>query len=105
MSTKFITDRLSTTSKALKALCAKHNVNQLYVFGSVLTDRFSATSDVDFAVTFNNIPVINYADNYFALKSELENLVGRDVDLVEYQSIKNPYFLSELNKTKHLLYG
>ncbi len=105
MSTKLITDRLSTNIEVLKALCEKYNVHQLYIFGSILTDKFSNDSDVDFAVTFHPMTVENYADNYFSLKEELENLVGRDVDLVEYKAIRNPYFLAELDRTKHLLYG
>ena len=35
------------------ALCEKHKVMQLYVFGSVLTDKFGKNSDVDFTVVFD----------------------------------------------------
>ena len=32
------------------ALCEKHKVESLYVFGSVLTERFNDESDIDFVV-------------------------------------------------------
>lgn len=33
-------------------LCKKHKVNKLFVFGSILTNRFNDDSDVDLVVDF-----------------------------------------------------
>ena len=33
--------------KSIAALCRKYKVNRLFVFGSVLTDRFNDGSDID----------------------------------------------------------
>ena len=89
------------------ALCEKHKVLQLYVFGSILTDKFNKDSDVDFTVIFdrNALPLLVYGENYFDFKFALEDLLKRDVDLVEYNAIKNPYFKEELDETKQLIYG
>lgn len=89
------------------ALCEKHKVVQLYVFGSILTKKFNKDSDVDFTVVFDRdaLPVLVYGENYFDLKFALEDLLGRPVDLVEYNAIKNPYFKEELDETKQLIYG
>ena len=89
------------------ALCEKHKVLQLYVFGSVLSDRFSKGSDVDFTVIFDKeaLPLSIYGDNYFSFKFALEDLLKRDVDLVEYEAVKNPYFKEEWDETKRLIYG
>ncbi len=89
------------------ALCEKHNVMQLYVFGSVLTDKFNKNSDIDFTVVFDRdaLPLPVYGDNYFEFKFALEDLLNRDVDLVEYNAVKNPYFKEELDETKQLIYG
>ena len=89
------------------ALCEKHKVVQLYVFGSVLTDKFNKNSDVDFTVVFDKdaLPLQVYGDNYFEFKFALEDLLKRDVDLVEYYAVKNPYFKEELDETKQLIYG
>ena len=36
--------------KSIAALCRKYKVNRLFVFGSVLTDRFNDGSDIDMVV-------------------------------------------------------
>lgn len=89
------------------ALCEKHKVLQLYVFGSILTDRFNNDSDVDFTVVFDRdaLSLLEYGNNYFDFLFALENLLKRDVDLVEYTAVKNPYFKEELDETKQLIYG
>jgi len=88
----------------IKHLCENHSVNRLYLFGSVLRNEFAKESDVDFLVSFKNIELLKYADNYFELKFSLEELLDRPVDLIEEQSIKNPYFLASLNESKRLIY-
>ena len=89
------------------ALCEKHKVAQLYVFGSILTDRFNQDSDIDFTVIFDRslLPLLVYGENYFAFMFALEDLLGREVDLVEYNAVKNPYFKEELDETKRIIYG
>ncbi|WP_294143154.1 nucleotidyltransferase domain-containing protein [uncultured Sanguibacteroides sp.] len=42
------------------ALCKKYKVNKLFVFGSILTDRFNKESDVDFIVNFDKAQVTDY---------------------------------------------
>ena len=91
--------------KTIGQLCQKHHVNSLYVFGSVLTNKFSEHSDIDMIVSFKKIPLENYADNYFDFKFTLEDVLQRPVDLLEEQSVKNPFFLQNLNKNKYLIYG
>lgn len=90
----------------LFALCRKYKVSKLYAFGSILTSRFNEKSDVDILVNFNaEIDYNNYADNYFELYYALKSLFGRDVDLVDETSVRNPYFKEELDETKRLIYG
>ncbi len=89
------------------ALCKKYKVAKLWVFGSILTDRFNDDSDVDFSVKFDkhNIPLLDYADNYLDLLESLSSLFARKVDLITEDSLTNPYFIKELNATKKLIYG
>ena len=91
----------------ITALCRKYKVAKLWVFGSILTPRFNDHSDIDFSVSFNKdeIELSNYADNYFDLMEALEALFHRKIDLVCDDSVANPYFKQELNRTKQLLYG
>ena len=47
----------------------------------------------------------DYFDNFFDFKYSLEELLGRDVDLLEEQAIKNPYLKRNVDATKALIYG
>jgi predicted nucleotidyltransferase len=90
----------------VRDLCKKHQVQNLYLIGSAVSDSFSKSSDIDFVVIFSdNLPLLDYADNYFDLKFSLEKLFERKVDLIEEKAIRNPFFLSEVNNTKVPIYG
>ncbi len=78
---------------------------KLFVFGSVLTNRFNEESDIDFIVNFDKENVTDYFDNYFNLKYALEDLFKRKVDLLEEQTIRNPYLKKNVDATKALIYG
>ena len=49
-------------------------------------------SDIDFIVKFHQLDLSKYADNYFDLKFSLEEILKREIDLLEEKSIK-PIFL------------
>ena len=76
----------------------------LYMFGSILDDRFTDESDVDFLVEFENVDVQNYFDNYMDFKEKLEIVLDRQVDLVENQAIRNPIFRRVIDRDKRLIY-
>jgi predicted nucleotidyltransferase len=95
---------LEANREAINALCEKHKVAKLYAFGSVLSTAFNDESDVDFLVEFHIQDIDRYVTNFFTLKEELETLFNREVDLIEYRSISNPYFKEEIDETKSLLY-
>ena len=86
-------------------LCKKHKVSKLFVFGSILTDRFNSESDIDLLVDFNKSEIEDYFDNFFDFKYALENLLGRRIDLLEEQAIRNPYLRENVDSTKSLIYG
>ncbi len=92
-------------NKDIQNLCKAHKVKSLYAFGSVLTDKFNSDSDVDFIVDFQQLDVLDYGDNYYDLKFSLENILKRNVDLLEEKAIKNPYFRKTVNQNKKLIYG
>jgi predicted nucleotidyltransferase len=89
----------------IRDLCLKHKVSKLFIFGSVLSEKFKKDSDVDFIVDFDNVDLYNYADNYFELKFSLEDLLKRKVDLLEDKAIINPYFRKSIDSSKRLIYG
>ncbi|MDR3329177.1 MAG: nucleotidyltransferase domain-containing protein [Prevotellaceae bacterium] len=98
---KIITDRVG----ALKSLCKTYNIKNMYVFGSVCTDRFSDQSDIDFLISFNNVSAVQYADNYFDLHYKLQGLFGRKIDLLTDKSLSNPYFVRNVDASKQLIYA
>ena len=89
----------------LKKLCVTYNVEKMYLFGSALNSNFNKESDIDLLVKFKSIELSKYFDNYMDFKENLEKLFGRDVDLVEEQTLKNPILIKAINKSKELIYG
>lgn len=89
----------------IRELCKKHKVANLFVFGSVLTDRFNKGSDIDFIVDFKGVNLYEYADNYFDFKFSLEAIFKREIDLLEDKAIKNPYLRKSIDSSKQLVYG
>jgi predicted nucleotidyltransferase len=89
----------------IRLLCQKNRVKSLYVFGSVLTDRFTDKSDIDLIVDIDSIDPLEYSDFYFNLKFSLEELLKRGIDLLESRALKNPYLIDNINQSKTLLYA
>ena len=89
----------------LKRLCTLYNVEKMYLFGSALTSNFNKESDIDLLVKFKSIELSMYFDNYMDFKERLETLFGREVDLVEEQTLRNPILINSINKSKELIYG
>jgi uncharacterized protein len=98
---RLITDNIDK----IKALCMMHNVRSLFAFGSVCTDKFNDNSDIDLLISFMPMDYGDYADTYFELADEFENLFQRSVDLVTEKSLSNPYFIDSIDQTKTLIYG
>jgi predicted nucleotidyltransferase len=89
----------------IKRLCILYNVDKMYLFGSVLNSSFNEKSDIDLLVKFKSMELANYLDNYIGFKENLEALFGREVDLVEEQTLRNPVLIKSINKSKSLIYG
>jgi predicted nucleotidyltransferase len=91
----------------VRALCEKYRVKRLAIFGSAVKGTFNPeTSDLDFVVEFHDD--VRGSDGwhaYFGLKFALEDLFGRNVDLVEWGAVKNPYFRQILELTQRDLYA
>lgn len=89
----------------LKRLCVIYNVEKMYLFGSSLNSSFNEKSDVDLLVKFKQIELSKYFDNYINFKEKLESLFGREVDLLEEQTLKNPILIKSIDNSKQLIYG
>jgi uncharacterized protein len=91
--------------KIIKELCEENKVKTLYAFGSVTREDFSDLSDIDLVVDFEEKDPYRYTDLYFNLKYKLEDLLKRQVDLIEERAIKNQFFRQQLENTKVKIYG
>ncbi len=91
--------------EAIEELCRRYGVTTLDVFGSATREDFDeARSDVDFLVEFDDVPGLGALRQYFGFKEDLEQLLGRPVDLVE-GTIENPYVLRSVEESREPLYA
>lgn len=96
---------LTTQLPKITALCEKHGVAHLELFGSAVGAHFNPeTSDFDFLVELDPKVPGSRAKRWTALADELEQLLGRHVDLVNPRYIRNPYFLQTVNDSRTLIY-
>ena len=87
---------------ALRALCDRHGIRQLALYGSALRDALHADSDIDLLVDFrpDRLPgLLGIA----AIELELGELLGREVDL-RTRSDLSRYFRDEVVRTARVLH-
>jgi predicted nucleotidyltransferase len=91
----------------LDELCREYRVKRLELFGSASDPKKfrQSTSDLDFIVEFQPMPPGNHAKAYFALLEKLQDLFGREIDLLEIKAVNNPYLLESINETRSPIYA
>jgi len=88
----------------LARVCQRNAIRKLALFGSVLTDRFSVSSDVDVLVEFRPGEHVGYF-RMAALERELSPLLGgRRVDLRKPRDLSR-YFRDEVLATAAVQYA
>ncbi|HET8827937.1 MAG TPA: nucleotidyltransferase domain-containing protein [Pelobium sp.] len=87
-------------------LLKAHKIANACVFGSVLTSNFHKESDVDFIVNLEEgIEPAEAGTHLWNLYDNLKELLNREVDILTERSLKNPYLIEEINKSKLPIYG
>lgn len=86
------------------AFCAKWKVRELSVFGSALRTDFGPDSDVDLLVSFHKHAEWSLWD-LFDMRDELTMILGREVDLIEKEGLRNPFRRYEILTTRQVLYA
>ena len=71
----------------ISAFCQRWQIVELALFGSVLRDDFVSESDVDILVRFAQA-TRPAPRNWLAMERELSAILGREVDLIERQSVE-----------------
>ena len=98
---------INTYLPMIISLFEKHKIKDAYLFGSAITDKFDEeNSDVDFLVNFiDGIDPLEKGELLWSLRFSLEDNLNRPIDLVTETSLKNPYFIEELNEKRIKIYG
>ncbi len=91
---------------ALRELCERYAVRRLMLFGSAATGGFDPqNSDLDFVAEFDRPTGMSLSKQFFGFMVELEDLFGREVDLLELPAIENPYLREEIDETAVTVYA
>jgi hypothetical protein len=88
-------------------LCRRWRIAELSLFGSALRDDFRPDSDIDLLVRFKPDADWSLLD-YAHMELELEELLGRKVDLVSQAAIErssNWIRRKEILETSHQIYA
>ena len=85
-------------------LCEKYHVSELSVFGSSIRDDFTLNSDVDILVSFNKNSDVSLFD-IMELENEFSQLLKREVDIVEKESLRNVIRKNKILSTREIIYA
>lgn len=97
---------IDSNRRELDSLCRKHRVRRLEVFGSATDGTFRLeSSDLDFLVEYERLTPAEHYEAYFGLWEDLGALFGRKIDLIEPHTMRNPYFMREVNATRQVVYA
>lgn len=91
-------------SKAwLEKFCEEHHIIKMSLFGSVVSNHFTPSSDVDVLVEFDprNIPGLF---SFVEIRDLLSEHFGREVDLRTPEDISK-LFRNEVIEQSYLIYG
>jgi hypothetical protein len=86
------------------AFCRNWKVRELSVFGSLARQDFHSNSDADLLVTFESDAPWSLFD-FVTMRDELVEIVGRDVDLIEEDSLRNPFLRHAVLRDKRVIYA
>lgn len=96
---------LSSKLAAVRQVLKENKVKRAFAFGSVCTDQFNDQSDIDLLIAFeDDLDPITYGENYFNIIDKLEAILHRHVDLVTERTLRNPYFIKVMERTKTPIY-
>ena len=86
--------------------CQRYQIRRLEVFRSAARAAPSDAerSDADSLVEFSPEAPADL-HRFFGIKSELEPLLGRGVDLIEPGAVRNPFMLASINQHRESIYA
>lgn len=85
---------VQTHREEIKKIASSHGADQIKLFGSVAQGISNANSDIDLLVSMR--PGYSLLD-IIAIKQDLEDFLGRDIDIVTESAI-SPYIRASILK-------
>ncbi len=98
---------LSTHREAIASLCSRYAVVRLRIFGSAVEGGWDHTrSDLDFIAEYGpGRDSLSPLRALVGLQDELENLLNRKVDVVDWNAARNPFFRRHAEGTAKEIYA
>jgi len=76
---------IAQIKRSILPILERYDVSKAALFGSTVTDQMRADSDIDILIQIDSdISLLEFV----GLKLELEEVLKRNVDLVEYETLK-----------------
>lgn len=96
---------LKELKEVVAPICSRYDVRRLDLFGSYARGEQHAGSDIDFCVSFRDLPPAEYAKTFFGLLHELEDTLHASIDLLTASSIKKPSLRQDIAQHGICVYG
>ena len=96
--------KLSLPKEKIEEFCLRWKIVEFSLFGSVLRDDFDLDSDVDILVSLSEDAGLDLYD-WITMIEELEEIFGREVDLVEKSSLRNPFRRHAILTNREIIYA
>jgi len=95
---------IQVTREAITAFCKTWKIRELALFGSAARGEMRPDSDIDVMVAF--APEAEWSLWDFAeMREQLKTLLGREVDVVERGTIRNPFRRRSIMRDLTILYA
>jgi|SRR5215218_6718450 predicted nucleotidyltransferase len=89
------------------AICEEYGLARLELFGSAATGEFDPErSDVDFLIEYpEGFDYGDWGSRVTEIQDRLQDILGRDVDLVALRWVVNPYLKRSIEETRLPIYA
>lgn len=96
--------KLNLPMAAINEFCRRWKIREFSIFGSILREDFGPNSDIDVLVSFlegAQWGLFEFVD----MKEELGEILGREVDIIEKEGLKNPFRRHNILSTRKVIYA
>ncbi|MBE3065608.1 MAG: nucleotidyltransferase family protein [Candidatus Atribacteria bacterium] len=98
------TPHIQIPDRSIAEFCGRWRIREFSLFGSVLRDDFRPESDIDVVVSFDPSAAWSLLD-LATMQQELGSILGRAVDLIEEEALRNPYRRAAILSSKQVIYA